>query len=87
MTYILIAVGAIIFYTIVMPLLDSLSVFAQSALNRIIHSWQMDMTYDEAQTQAATENINPPQSNTNAIGFEIPTEPDYSEEWCKNGKR
>ena len=87
MTYIFIAIGAIIFYTIIMPLLDSLSVFAQSALNRIIHSWQMDMTYDEAQTQAATENINPPQSSTNAIGFEIPQEPDYSEEWCKNGKR
>lgn len=87
MTYIFIAVGAIVFYTIVMPLLDSLSVFAQSALNRIIHSWQMDMTYDEAQTQVATENINPPQSSSNAIGFEIPAEPDYSEEWCKSGKR
>ena len=66
-----------------MPIIDSLSVFVQSAINRKIHTWQIDMSLEEAEAQAASETIAPPPTNTNNIGFEIPTEPDDSEVWCK----
>lgn len=83
MTYLLVAIGTIIFYNIFMPIVDTFSVFLQSAINRKIHSWQLDMSLEEAETQAAAETISPTPSGSHNIGFEIPVEPDDSEVWCK----
>lgn len=64
-----------------MPLLDTLSIFIQSAINKKIHSWQVDMSLEDAEAQAATEVISPTQTNVQAIGFQVPQE--YNgEEWC-----
>ena len=72
MREIFIAIGAIIFYTIIMPILDSISGYVQSFFNKHIHDWQMQMAYDEAQVQSMTEEINTPKSQTNAVGFTLP---------------
>lgn len=74
MTYILIAICSIVFYGALMPIIDNFASFVQSAMNKKIHSWQMEMNYNEAKLQAEIENLSPPQTSTNAIGFITSTE-------------
>lgn len=75
-----IACGAVIFVELVVPVVDSISVFLQSAINKKINKWQMDMQLDQAETEAASELINPSPVHTQAIGFQMPEEPEYYEE-------
>lgn len=81
-------VATILFYTIIMPILDTISSFIQSIINKKIHSWQLEMSIEEAETQAKVEEISGNSSSniTQAVGFEIPTTPDESEIYC-HGKR
>lgn len=79
MKEILIALIAIIVYTVIMPILDSISGFIQSYFNKQIHGWQMDMTVDEAHAHATAESLSAPPTNTNAIGFEVASTCDCNE--------
>lgn len=80
-------IATILFYTIIMPILDTISSYIQSFINKKIHSWQLEMSIKEAETQAKVEEISGNSSTiTQAIGFEIPTTPDESEIYC-HGKR
>lgn len=80
-------IASILFYTIVMPILDTISSYIQSIINKKIHSWQLEMSIEEAETQAKVEEISGNSSTiTQAVGFEIPTTPDESEIYC-HGKR
>lgn len=75
-----VAIGAVVFVELIVPVVDSLSVFLQSAINKKINKWQMEMQLDQAETEAASEVINPSPCHTQAIGFQMPEEPDYYEE-------
>lgn len=75
------AVCVIIFYVIIMPILDNFAIFVQSAFNRKIHQWQLEMKLDEAEANAASEVINPNVNNVSAIGFQVPQEYNGGE-WC-----
>lgn len=71
-----------------MPILDTISSYVQSIINKKIHSWQLEMSIEEAKTQAQIEEISGNNSSNavQAIGFEVPTMPDESEIYC-HGKR
>lgn len=73
----IIAFGSVIAINMVLPLLDSLTSMAMSAINKTVNKWQLDMQLDQAEAQAASEVIAPASSVTHAIGFTIPTEEEY----------
>lgn len=83
LTNLMIAGGAVIFINMVLPLLDSLTNMAISAVNKTVNQWQLDMELDRREAEAAAEVISPAPAITNAIGFQIPSEPeeyyDYDE--------
>lgn len=55
-----------------MPVLDSLSGVIQSACNKMVAGWQMQLELDNAEHQAAVEEVKPLERNgASAIGFEI----------------
>lgn len=83
----LIACYSIIGYCVLMPILDSVSGFIQSAINKKIHSWQLAMHLDEAETNAASEVIQPNFANTNAVGFAIPNSIEEEDYNCDSRKR
>lgn len=75
-----IASGAVIFVNMVLPMLDSLTNMAISAVNKTVNQWQLDMELDRREAEAAAEVIAPSPSVSHAIGFSIPddnTEYDY----------
>ena len=80
----IIAGCSILFYCIAMPILDSVGSFIQSAFNKKIHKWQLQMHLDEAEANAASEIIQPNFANTNAVGFTVPI---TEEEECDCGNR
>lgn len=45
--------GGVLFYSIAMPCLDSISCVLQSACNRIVAKWQMDLNEAQAESNAA----------------------------------
>lgn len=62
--------GGVLFYSIAMPCLDSISCVLQSACNRIVAKWQMDLNEVQAESNAAVEVIQPAaHQNTQTIGF------------------
>lgn len=64
--------GGVLFYIIAMPCLDSISCVVQSACNRLVAKWQMDLNEAQAESNAAVEVIQPAsQQNTNAICFDL----------------
>lgn len=63
-------VGGICFY-IAAPLLETVSAFGQSAMNKIINKWALASELDKAEAQAAAETISPTGNMTQAIGFSI----------------
>lgn len=77
-----VAGGAILFVSAAMPLIDSLVTLITSAINAKINRMQIDLELDQCEAQAAAETIKPSEtSNSNCIGFQIPSESDYEEEY------
>ena len=74
LTNLMIAGGAVIFINTILPLLDSLSSMAISAVNKTVNQWQLDMELDRREAEAAAEVITPSPSVSHAIGFSIPDE-------------
>lgn len=67
-----IASGAVIFVNMALPMLDSLTNMAISAVNKTVNQWQLDMELDRREAEAAAEVIAPTPSVSHAIGFSIP---------------
>ena len=72
LTHLMIAGGAVIFINMILPLLDSLTSMAISAVNKTVNQWQLDMELDRREAEAAAEVIAPSSSVTHAIGFSLP---------------
>ena len=68
----IIAGGSVIFVNMFLPLLDSLTSMAISAVNKTVNQWQLDMELDRREAEAAAEVIAPSPSASHAIGFSIP---------------
>ena len=84
LTNLMIAGGAVIFINMVLPLLDSLTNMAISAVNKTVNQWQLDMELDRREAEAAAEVISPSPSVSHAIGFSIP---DDDTEYEYEGKK
>lgn len=77
-----IAGGSILFVSVAMPLIDSVVTWIASAINAHINRMQIELELDQREAQAAAETIKPSEtSNSNCIGFQIPSEPEYEEEY------
>lgn len=75
--------GGVLFYTIAVPCLDSISCVVQSACNRLVAKWQMDLNEAQAESNAAVEVIQPAcTQNTQAIGFSCGDSEDWDDEYC-----
>ena len=72
LTNLMIAGGAVIFINMILPLLDSITSMAISAVNKTVNQWQLDMELDRREAEAAAEVISPSPSVSHAIGFSIP---------------
>ena len=68
----IIAGGSVIFVNMFLPLLDSLTSMAISAVNKTVNQWQLDMELDRREAEAAAEVIAPSPSIRHAIGFSLP---------------
>lgn len=68
----IIAGGSVIFVNMFLPLLDSLTSMAISAVNKTVNQWQLDMELDRREAEAAAEVIAPSPSISHAIGFSLP---------------
>lgn len=77
-----IAVLSVVFFVIVMPILDSFSNFIQSFFNKKVTKWQMELNKEQKNLEEDEEE----NRFTQAIGFEVPDNPDESEIYC-NDKR
>lgn len=84
LTNLMIAGGAVIFINMILPLLDSLTSMAISAVNKTVNQWQLDMELDRREAEAAAEVISPSPSVSHAIGFSIP---DDDTEYEYEGKK
>ena len=76
-----IAGGAVLFVSAAMPLIDSVVTWISSAINAHINRMQIDLELDKREAQAAAEKIAPSPAVTQAIGFSLPSEPEYEEEY------
>ena len=76
-----IAGGAVLFVSAAMPLIDSVVTWISSAINAHINRMQIDLELDKREAQAAAETIKPSPAITQAIGFSLPSEPEYEEEY------
>lgn len=74
LTNVYIAGSAILFFTAILPIVDSVVNLFTSAINKTITSWQLDMQLEQAEAEAASEMISPSPCNTQAIGFQVPNE-------------
>lgn len=76
-----IAGGAVLFVSSLLPLCGSIVDLVQSVINAKINRISMELELDKAEHEAAAEKIAPSPTITNAIGFSLPTEPEYEEEY------
>lgn len=76
-----IAGGSVIFINMALPLLDSLVSMAISAVNKTVNKWQLDMELDKREAEATAETILPSGNVTQAIGFQMPNEEEYNDDW------
>lgn len=81
LTPVWIAGGAVLFVSAVLPLCGSIVDLVQSAINVKINRMSMELELDKRENEAAAEKINPSPQITQAIGFAIPSEPEYEEEY------
>ena len=70
-----------LFVSSLLPLCNSIIDLAQSAINAKIGRMQIDLELDQREAQAAAETINPSSQMTQAIGFQVDSEPEYEEEY------
>ena len=73
--------GSILFVSAAMPLIDSVATRISSAINAHINRMQIDLELDQREAQAAAETIKPGSQMTQAIGFQVDSEPEYEEEY------
>lgn len=67
--------GGLLFYAVAMPCIDSVSAVFQSACNKLVTKWQLDLNERAAESEAAVAVIQPaPETNVQAIGFQMPNE-------------
>ena len=78
---IIIAASSIVFVNILLPVLDSLSGMAISAVNKKVNKWAIDMELDKREADAAAETISPSPAITQAIGFHVDSESEHEEEY------
>lgn len=76
-----IAGGAVLFVSAAMPLIDSVVTWIAPAINAHINRMQIDLELDQREAQAAAETISPSPQVTQAVGFHVPSEPEYEEEY------
>ena len=72
--------GAILFVSAAMPLIDSVVTLITSAINAKINRMQIDLELDQREAQAAAETIKPSPQMTQAIGFDVGSEPEYEDD-------
>lgn len=72
--------GAILFMSAAMPLIDSLVALITSAINAKIGRMQINLELDQREAQAAAETIKPSPQMTQAIGFQVDSEPEYEDD-------
>ena len=76
-----IAGGAVLFVSSLLPLCSSIVDLVQSVINVKINQMSMELELDKAEHEAAAEKIQPSPAITQAIGFGVPSEPEYEEEY------
>lgn len=76
-----IAGGAVLFVSSLLPLCGSIVDLVQSVINVKINRMSMELELDKAEHDAAVEKISPSPAITQAIGFGVPSEPEYEEEY------
>lgn len=76
-----IAGGAVLFVSSLLPLCGSIVDLAQSVINAKINRMSMELELDKAEHEDAAEKIAPSPAITQAIGFSLPSEPEYEEEY------
>lgn len=76
-----IAGGAVLFVSSLLPLCSSIVDLVQSAINAKINRMSLELELDKREVEAAAEKIAPSPAITQAIGFDVPSEPDYEEEY------
>ena len=76
-----IAGGAVLFVSSLLPLCGSIVDLVQSAINAKINRMSLELELDKAEHKAAAEKIAPSPAITQAIGFSVPSEPEYEEEY------
>lgn len=75
-----IAGGAVLFVSSLLPLCNSIVDLVQSAINAKINRMSMELELDKAEHDAAAETISPSPQVIQAVGFHVPSEPEYEEE-------
>ena len=70
-----------LFISSLLPLCGSIVDLVQSAINAKINRMSMELELDKAEHEAAAETIKPSPAVTQAIGFSLPSEPEYEEEY------
>lgn len=76
-----IAGGAVLFVSSLLPLCSSIVDLVQSVINAKISRMSLELELDKREVEAAAEKIAPSPAITQAIGFDVPSEPDYEEEY------
>ncbi len=73
-----IAILSVVFFVIVMPILDSLSNLIQNAVNKKIGKWQIELSKEQKELENNEEETN---HSVQAIGFTIPDVQEEEEQW------
>ncbi len=76
-----IAGGAVLFVSSLLPLCGSIVDLIQSVINAKINRMSLELELDKREVEAAAEKIAPSPAITQAIGFDVPSEPEYEEEY------
>lgn len=65
-----IAILSVVFFVIVMPILDSFSNLIQNFVNKKIGKWQIELTKEQKELE--DNEVEEPNHSVQAIGFAIP---------------
>lgn len=74
-----IAILSVVFFVIIMPILDSFSNLIQNAVNKKIGKWQIELTKKQKELENNEEEE--PNHSVQAIGFTIPDVQEEEEQW------
>lgn len=76
-----IAGGAVLFVSSLLPLCNSIVDIIQSTINAKINRMSLELELDKREVEAAAETISPSPQVIQAVGFHVPSEPEYEEEY------